>query len=708
MSAPARGDAAQDALTALLAPRSVAIIGASADPLRIGGRPIAAMLRAGFKGRILPVNPNRNTIQGLACHPSIADLPEPPDAAIVAVPARIAVEAVEALGQRGCRAVTLFSSGFAELGQDGHADQQRLVDVARRYEMRVLGPNSLGAYNVGLGYYGTFSSSLDTGFPLNGSIGIASQSGAYGAHLGAVARDRALGTGVLVATGNEADITVGDVIGWMAGSDQVQVICAYLEGLNEPRRLLMGLDAARAAGKPVFVLKAGRSAVGAQAATSHTASLTGDDKVAEAVLADHGAIRVRDTEEMMDFAYAATARIYPVENALGFITVSGGAGIIASDEAEAVGLAMPPMPQDAQERLRALLPIASAVNPLDCTAQALNDLSLFESFMRAALEDGGYASVACFATYVAGGADLAPRLLASLAPIRADYPDRLLVMCLIGPTEVIRAYEAAGYLVFQDPSRAVRAIAAMGRVGQALAYRPAEAPPADAPTTLPAETPDEATAKALLAAAGISAPPEAVAATAAQARAAADYIGYPVVMKILSPDILHKSDIGGVVLDISDGDAAESAHDRIIAAAARHAPEARVLGVLVVKQVSGGIECLMGINRDPSFGPVAAFGLGGVFVEILSDVVVRACPFDQATARQMILSTRAAPLLTGARGREPVDVDALAGMLSRLSIFAANAGPQLLSIDLNPVVALPDGAYALDAVIELDGGDDAA
>ncbi|MBB1492848.1 MULTISPECIES: acetate--CoA ligase family protein [unclassified Paracoccus (in: a-proteobacteria)] len=694
-------------LSSLLAPRSVAIIGASGEPLRIGGRPIAAMLRAGFTGRIMPVNPNRDTIQGLECFPSVADLPDTPEAGIVAVPAKAAIEAVEALGQRGCKAVTLFTSGFAELGEAGREGQRQLVEAARRHGMRLLGPNSLGAYNVGLGYYGTFSSSLDTGFPLNGTVGIASQSGAYGAHLGAVARDRSLGTGVLVATGNEADITVGDVIGWMAGSDQIQVICAYLEGLNNPRTLLSGLDAARAAGKPVFVLKAGRSAVGSHAAASHTASLTGDDKVAEAVLADHGAIRVRDTEEMMDFAYAATQRIYPVENSLGFITVSGGAGIVASDEAEAAGLPMPPMPQEAQDRLRELLPIASAVNPLDCTAQALNDLTLFESFMRAALDDGGYASVACFATYVAGGADLAPQLLRLFAPLRAEYPDRLLVLCAMGPSEVMRSYEDAGFLVFQDPSRAVRAIAAMGRVGRMLATRPAPRPEIGAPVALPPETPDEAQAKALLASAGIAAPPEEVVTSADGTRQAADRIGYPVVMKIVSPDILHKSDIGGVKLNIASADEAAAAYEAILAAAAAHAPDARISGVLVVRQVSGGVECLMGINRDPSFGPVAAFGLGGIFVEILNDVVVQTCPFDQDTARRMILSTRAAPLLTGARGRPPADLDALAGMLSRLSVFAAAAGPRLVSIDLNPVVALPSGAYALDAVIELDQETDA-
>ncbi|WP_299360970.1 acetate--CoA ligase family protein [uncultured Paracoccus sp.] len=697
-------------MTALLAPESVAIIGASADRLRIGGRPIDAMLRAGYRGRILPVNPNRDRIQGLACHPSVADLPETPDAAIVAVPAAGALDAVEALGQRGCRAVTLFTAGFAETGEAGRAAQDRLLEITRRHGMRMLGPNSLGVYNTRLAYYGTFSSSLDTGFPRDGNIGIASQSGAYGAHLGAVARDRGLGVSMLVSTGNEADVTVADAIRWMAGSDQVEVICAYMEGINDPAGLIAAADLARANGKPIFLLKAGRSELGAHAAASHTASLTGDDAVVSAVLARHGVIRVEDTDQMMDYAYTAHHRIYPVGNSMGFITVSGGAGIIASDEAEQLGLPMPPMPADAQARLKALLPISSPVNPLDCTAQALNDPTLFERFMRAALQDGGYRSVACFMTYVAGGKDLAPVLLDTLAPLRSDFPDRLLALCVIGPPDVIRSYEDAGFLVFQDPSRCVRALAAMGRVGDMLAQPAVEAPPLPAAPALPPAQPDEHEAKTILAAAGINAAPEAVVQTAAEAGAAAARLGFPVVMKILSADILHKSDIGGVRLGIGSAAEAEEAHHAIRDAVAAAAPDARLSGVLVARQITGGTECFMGISRDPTFGPMAAFGLGGIFVEVLKDVVIRPCPFGVAEAREMIGAIRGAAILQGARGRPPADLDALAEMLSRLSVFAASAGPRLVSVDLNPVLVMPQGqgAWALDAVIELDEAADAA
>lgn len=690
-------------LSQLLEPRSVAIIGASADPTRIGGRPIATMLKAGYGGRILPVNPNRDEIQGLTCYSYIEALPDAPEAAIVAVPARAAVDVVDALGRQGCKMVTMFTAGFAELDREGRGEQDRLTGIARQYGMRLLGPNTLGCWNVDIGYFGSFTSSLDLGFPLAGNIGMASQSGAFGTHLAAVARRRGIGVPILVTTGNEADITVADAIGWMAQSDRIDVICAYQEGFSDPDRMLAALNAARGADKPVFILKSGRSEVGGRAATSHTASMTGDDAVADEVLRAHGAIRVCDTEQMLDFAYVARKRIYPVENSLGVVTVSGGAGIVASDEAEQQELPMPPMPEDAQTELRALLPFCAPVNPVDCTAQALNDLSLFQKFTHAALAKGGYASVICFATTVAGSAAIAPRFLEALAPLRKEFPDRLIVICAVAPPDIVRRYEDAGFLVFEDPCRATRALAAMGRVGKALTMT-APVRQAVPEIPLPPTTPDEFQAKALLSAAGIQVSAERLVHDSERARDAAQEIGFPVVMKIVSPDILHKSDIGGVMLNIGSSEEAASAYNKLIAAARKHRPHARISGVLVARQITGGVECFMGISRDPSFGAMAAFGLGGIFVELLHDIALRQCPFDEAAAREMILSIRGAPILTGARGRAPVDLDALARSLSCLSVFAAGAGARLVSVDLNPVLALQEGegAVALDAVIELE------
>ena len=688
-------------LDSLLKPASVAVLGASADPTRIGGRPIAYMLQQKFAGRIMPVNPNRSEIQGLPAFASVADLPEVPDTAVVAVPGALAVDAVDQLGARGVRSAIVFTAGFAEMDAAGAAAQDRMMAAARRHGMRLVGPNCLGLFNAHVGFYPIFSSSLENGFPPPGRIGIASQSGAYGTHVFAIARNRGLGTPVCITTGNEGDVTVGDCIGWMAEDPDTDVICAYLEGVREADSFLEALAAARMAKKPVVVMKVGASAIGADAARSHTASIAGDDAVTDAVLRELGAVRARTTEEMLDIAACAVPRIYPAGNTLGVITISGGAGVLISDAADAVGLPLPPMPEQAQARLRAMLPFAAPRNPVDCTAQAFNDITLVGRFMDSMVEDGGYSSVLAFFTQVGGSPTIAPRLREQLRGVRERHPDRLFVLSVVAPEPMVRDYESDGFVVFEDPTRAVVAIEAMGRFGRAFAAAPDPAPPAANPVALPAVTPDEAGAKRLLTSAGIASAPEAACADADAAVAAAERLGFPVVMKILSPDILHKSEIGGVLLGVADAGAVRAGFDILMQRARSHAPSAGIQGVLVARQLSGGVECIMGVHQDPVFGPVALFGLGGIFVEVMRDTVLHRCPFDPAVADRMIRSIRAAPILLGARGRPPADIAALATMLSRLSVFAHGAGPRLRSIDLNPVLALPDGAFALDAVVEL-------
>ena len=690
-------------LDALIAPRSVAIIGASSDPTRIGGRPIAYMLKRGFGGRILPVNPNRAEIQGLPAYASIADMPEVPDVAIVAVPTQAAVTAVEQLGERGVKAAIVFTAGFAELGGDGPALQAQVAATARAQGMRILGPNSLGLFNDHVGFYGTFSASLEGGFPPPGRVGIASQSGAYGTHLFTLARQRGLGTPVCITTGNEADITVGEVIGWMVKDPDTDVIAVYAEGIRESASFVAALEAARRARKPVVIMKVGHSALGQVSARSHTASIAGDDAVTAAVLDEFGAVRARTTVELLDIAQLATRRIYPARNTLGMITVSGGAGVLVSDAAEAIGLPMPPMPAETQARLTTLLPIAAPHNPVDCTAQALNDMSLVGTFTEAMVAEGGYSSVLAFFTQTGGAPSMAAGLRRELGAVRARHPDKLYVLSVLAPPHLVAGYEEDGFTVFEDPTAATVAIHAMGRFGDAFARPPARMPDPLPTITLPRASPNEAAAKRLLADAGVQAAPERACEDAEAAVQAAEQIGFPVVIKILSPDILHKSEIGGVLLDITSAESVRAGFATLLDRAHAAAPAARIEGVLVAKQLTGGVECILGIHRDPVFGPVAMFGLGGIFVEIMRDVVFRRCPFGIEEADAMIRSIRAAPLLLGARGRPVADLEALAQMLSRLSVFAHQAGPALQSIDLNPVLAMPagQGAYAVDAVIEI-------
>ena len=690
-------------LTPLLAPRSVAVLGASSDPTRISGRPIAYMLSQGFQGGLYPINPNRAEVQGLKAYASIADLPETPDVAIVAVAAEVAAAAIEDLGKRGVKGIVMFTAGFAEMDEAGETAQQKMVATARSYGMRILGPNCLGVFDARRAYYATFSSSFDSGWPVPGRIGIASQSGAYGTHLYTLARNRGIGASLCVMTGNEGDVTVGECIGWLAENDEVDVIAVYAEGIREAPGLIAALEAARAARKPIVMQKVGRSELGTKAAKSHTASIAGDDAVTEAVMREFGVYRARNSEEMLDIAHTATRKIYPVNNTLGVITVSGGAGVLISDVAESLGLSMPEMPMEAQKKLRGLVPFCAPRNPVDATAQVSNDVTLVKTFTESMVRDGGYASVLGFFSMTASSRRW-PAIREQLNAVMTENPGRLYALSVIVPPEGRDALEADGWVVHEDPTRAVVAIDAMGRFGAGFAAKAGLPVPTVPAVTLPAKTPTEAEAKRLLATAGIASAPEAECASAEQAIQAAEKFGYPVVMKILSPDILHKSEIGGVLLNVADTNAVREGHALLLQRAKTAAPTAKIEGVLVAKQLKGGVECILGVHRDPVFGPIAMFGLGGIFVEILKDVVFRRCPFGPDVAEDMIRSIKGAPLLLGARGRGKADVKALAETLSRLSAFAVAAGPKLVSIDLNPVFAMPEGegAFAVDAVIEIE------
>lgn len=688
-------------ITALAEPKSVAIIGASNDPNRIGGRALKFMLKRPFAGEIYPVNPKRDSVQGVRCYESVAALPEKPDVALVSVPADVVVATIRDLAAAGVKSAVVFSAGFAETGEAGVAMQNAMVEAAG--SMRLLGPNSLGLFNERINFWGTFTAALETGWPLPGRIGIASQSGAYGAHMLCAAREQRLGTSMFIATGNEADITTADAIGWMAEHDEIDTIVSYVEGVRDGAKLIQALNIARAARKPVIMLKAGRSALGSQAAQSHTAALAGNDAVTDAVLADLGVVRVNSTQEALDIAMAAQRRIFPVSNAMGVLTVSGGAGIIIADEAERFGVELPGMPEDARSRMHGQLAFAATRNPVDCTAQALNQLSLAGDFGVEMVTNGNYSSMLSFFSHAGGVPSLAPGLREQLCRVRDARPEVLHVLSVLGDAEIIRAYEAEGFLVYDDPSRAVRAIAAMNRLGQAF-YGDAQNQPLPevAEISLPPSTPNEALAKEILSGAGVSIAREASCATVEEALQAAESIGFPVVMKILSPDILHKTEIGGVLTNVRDAQGVREAYNTLMSRARSAVPTARLDGVLVAQQIQSGVECIMGVQSDPVFGPIALFGLGGIHVEVFKDVVLKPCPFGVEKARELIRSIKGVALLDGVRGQPSVDVDALAEMLSRLSVFAAKAGPRLVSIDLNPVIATPEGAWAVDALMELE------
>ncbi len=696
--------ARQDLLQALLSPRSVAIVGASDDPTRIGGRPIAYMQAAGYQGRILPVNLRHAQVQGLPAVPRVADLEGPLDFAVIAVPADSVNQALRDCAAKGARACLVFSSGFAEASEAGAALQAEMRCVVAETGLRVIGPNCLGAFNAHSGFIACFSTTLDRGPPLPGGLSIASQSGAYGSHIYYVARTRGVGVAKVVTTGNEVDLDVAEIIGLLAEDPETHCIAAYAEGVTDGARLVESLELARAAGKPVIFMKVGRSAVGAEAARSHTAALAGEDAIYEAVLRQHGAWRARSTEEMLDIAYAARRRLFPAGRRLGLVTISGGAGVLMADAAADLGLEVPAMPADAQAELKRLLPFAAPRNPVDVTAQAFNDMSLVEANMRIMLERGGYDAILCFWTSVAGSTSIAGRLLEAFRKGAAGHRDSLILQSIVAAPEIVQAYEKEGYPVFEDPTRAVLAIAALLSFGRAFAAGRPERPPALALPPLPSGAPDEHRAKQLLTAAGLAFPAERVVTSPEEAAAAGEALGWPLVMKILSPDIPHKTEIGGVILDVRGAAAARQAYGTLLERAASKAPAARIAGVLAAEQLGGGVECILGAKHDPVFGPVVLFGLGGIFTEALGDVVFRRAPFARAEALSMLDEIKGRRVLDGLRGRPPADRESLAAALVALSRFAAAAGPRLESVDLNPVLALPDRVVALDALLVLRDG----
>jgi acyl-CoA synthetase (NDP forming) len=687
----------QNTLDPLFRPGSIAVIGASATPSKIGGMPIAHLKRFGYAGPIYPINPQYDAVQELKAYPAIGDVGAPIDMAIVAVPAAGAMAALMQAADAGVKAVVLFTSGFAEVGKEGAAVQAEIAALAKRTGMRVLGPNCLGVMSGASATYATFSPVISRGVAPLGHIGLVSQSGAFGGFSYALAREKGLGLSHWVTTGNEADIGLADCLDWLIDDAETKVVLAYMEGCRDGDGFIHALKKARAAKKPIVIVKVGRTDLGAAAAASHTAALAGADAVYDAVFRQFGVHRAATIEEAFDVAYAVSVAGLPRGRSIGMLTASGGAGVLMADAAAAAGLDAHPMPEAAQKKILERVSFASARNPVDVTGQVSSDPELMPLAYRLMLEEGDYDSIVSFSS-AAGLSPGGPGLIKLAAEMRARHPDRIIALSTLFPPELHRTLDEAGLIAFEDPSRAVRAIAALARFAEAAATPPVQPPRIEPMDALPRGALSEAAAMARLGAAGIPMAPHRLARTVEEAVAAADVLGYPVVAKIVSPDILHKTEIGGVALGLSDAEAVRAAAARLMVETQRLKPDARIEGVLIAPMIRGGVECIIGVQKDPVFGPVVMFGLGGVLVEAMKDVSFRLAPFD---ARRMIDEIKARAVLDGWRGGPPTDIDALADALAALSRFAAAAGDQLESVDLNPFVVLPkgQGAVALDAVL---------
>ena len=694
-------------LDPLMRPQSVAVIGASDEPARIGGRPVYSMLAGKYQGRLYPVNPSRDTVQGLKAYASIKDVPETVDSAVISVPASVAIDVIRECAEAGVKSAVVFTSGFAEIGDAGLDGQAEIARIVQQSGMRIVGPNCLGVFTLDIGWFGTFANTLASLKVPSGPIGIVTQSGAYGGHLFTISQNRGVGTNHWVTTGNEVDVDVAEVIEYYAQVDSIRVIVAYAEGVRSAERMCRALDMARRAEKPVIFMKVGTTEAGARAAASHTASLAGADAVYDGLFRQYGAYRAETTEEMADIAYACQFGRYPKGNKIGLQTISGGVGVQLADASTKRGFEVTPLPMATQRKILDLIPFAGVNNPVDFTGQVLNERRFLEDSMRYVIDEGGYDSQILYMASLPVSQFTGQLSLEVFTALREEYPEELMIMSMIATPEGRKKYEDLGYPCFEDHSLAVRAMAGLRYFGEVFERGQPDAAPALPKDALPAPSVavSEHEAKRIIASTGIPVAREALADSAeACVTAWKSFVG-PVVMKITSPDLPHKTEIGGVLLNIDDEQSIRGGHATLIERASTAKPDARIDGVIVAEMIKGGVETVMGVVRDPVFGPVVMFGIGGVFVEVLKDVSFRVAPFGVDEAHRMIDQIRGRAMLDGVRGAPPSDIAALADALSRLSVFAAANAESIESIDVNPFIVLPKGAAAVDALIVPAGRD---
>lgn len=680
----------QDALNALFTPRTVAVVGASDDTSRIGGGLILHFLKQhGFSGPLYPVNPKRDVVQGLTCYPSLSDAPAPVDLGILAVPAPAILRTVESLPKGHTRVLLVIASGFSEIGEDGAALEADLIDAAREKGITLIGPNSVGVVNMHHNLVATISQFFDRTQIPAGRAALVSQSGAFGTALLAQAAAEGVDFGVFLSSGNEAKAGLADFGCWLCDCDEIDVISAYVEGIKHGPAFMEFARKANAANKPVVALKVGVSETGARAARLHTGAIAGSDRVADAIFDTFNIVRVSDSEALVDTLKAFASTSVSAGKRLAVLSHSGGAGVIAADAAEAAGIQLPPLPDDLKHTLSTKLPgFATFANPLDMTGGASMDGALMADCLQTVLEHDAF-----------DAAILAVNLIWRDGPVLLDGLNRIAKACdkpfavswAAPREEVAAALRLARFPSYGDPARAANALAKRltydaRRREIANEIEPIRSIGPERPTTRGTSTSD----RLILEAYGIGLPRECLADSVEDATRFAAEVGGPVALKIASPDIPHRTEIGAVATGLADPSAVANAYSSILEKSRMSAPAARIDGVLVQEMVEG-VEAHIGVHRDPVFGPVLALGPGGVFVELYDDTRLRPAPVSHDQSLAMIARTRLNRLLSGYRGAPVADSSALAAMASRVS-WLAHDNPALVELDLNPVIVRPDGA----------------
>ena len=702
-------------LSRLLNPESVAIIGVSENASRIGGRLFKYVRKHGYRGRLALVNPKYQELDGVACYPSISDIPFPIDCALIAVPEKQVLSVFSECADSHVGAAVIFSSGFAEMGSAGKEAQNKIKALASSKNVRVCGPNCIGLINFNNHIALSFSQLLEIDTLVPGNIGFISQSGALGGSLVNRAQDQNIGLSYFISSGNEADLEVSDYITHLILHDEkTKVIAAVIEGFKDGAKFMEAAELALQHQKPLVVLKIGETEAGRKAAASHTGSMTGSDAVTDAVFDQKGVIRVRNYDDLFQTANLLAKGRMPAGKRVGILTSTGGGGIIMADYYAKSGLSVPePSPKTQDLASREIAAFGKVANPFDLTGQIFSDPDLFKRCMKLFVDDDHFDIIQVNVSMVAGQS--------------SEYRASMLMESIQGSTKPVVSWWAAGSLsepgirmlhgsevaLFRSPERCAAAVTALVKYAHHLNTLPDKTPtaaaaddsiaPQKAKDLLPAaaDSLSEHQSKQLLSAYGIPVTRESVATSPQEAVGLAAEIGFPVALKVDSPDILHKSEAKAIQLNVRSEQEILRAYDEILENAASYHPNARINGVLVQEMIPGGTEVMIGMSRDPQFGPTIAFGLGGIFVEVLKDISLRVAPLSRLDAEQMVRKIKGYQILQGIRGRKPADIEAIVDVLLRVSQLALDWQETIGEIDINPLIVFEAGrgVKAVDALV---------
>ena len=696
-------------LETLLYPKAIAVIGASRNPDKVGYAVLANLVNNGFKGPIVPVNLDADEILGLKCYKSLGEYKDPIDLSIIMVGGKYVKDALQSSIKAGAKSVIVITAGFKEVGVAGAKAEQELVEICRAGGVRMVGPNCLGVLNTDHHMNATFAPSV----PPPGKISVISQSGALCVAILDWAAEQKLGLGKVISFGNKADLNEVDFIQTLAEDKETKVIAGYLESIKEGDKFLRIAEQA-AAIKPVVILKVGITPAGAKAASSHTGSLAGADMAYGAAFKRAGVIRAENFEALFDYATAFAMQPLPNGERVAVITNAGGPGIMAADAAESSGLKMVSPGKESDAKLRAFMPAAGAFgNPIDVIGDA--DPDRYVKAFEVMQDDETIDAIVVVVTpqNMTKPLELAEKLGAAS---RRGGSKKPMLAVFMGGTEVAAAKEklmALGIPNYPSPDRAVTALRAM------CDYAAWKRRPARMVTRFPVNRRrvdriinaqersgitqiGEVEAKEILRAYDFNVLGGQLAQNDDEAVEIAERIGYPVVLKISSPDIIHKSDFGGVRINLANAEQVRDAFDLMMLRIQKRAPKAYLRGGFVEKMGQRGREVILGMTRDPQFGPMLMFGLGGIFVEVMKDVTFHLAPITAEEAMQMLKGTRSYALLQGARGQAPVDLEAIAGALQRISQLVTDY-PEIMELDINPFIVGPVGvqAYVADARMTL-------